>query len=169
MNYVDPLGLMSDGHHYVPKEIFGKLGLSKEASEIFKRSTTGGPIPGGHYYDGAHRNYNKAVGELMQDWFGKNGIEPSKMTREQAAEFLDVLSRPKDPRIREFLNHIGQKLGRSLVKKSGGFLCRKIPLVAPFLFLYDWRQGGFGHAFNEFSWPASDLWSEDCIFCQLSE
>ena len=39
-------------------------------------------------------------------------------------------------------------------------VCRKAPVIAIPLFLYDWSNGGLVHAFNNLVWPVSELWSQ---------
>lgn len=55
---------------------------------------------------------------------------------------------------------VTEKVGKKLFKKGAGFIARKFPIVAAGFFLYDWAQGGFGHAVNELTWPASELWTD---------
>lgn len=53
-----------------------------------------------------------------------------------------------------------KKAGKSLAKKGLGAVTRKVPLVGAMFFLYDWNEGGFGHAVNELVWPLSELWTD---------
>lgn len=47
------------------------------------------------------------------------------------------------------------------VKKTVLTVARKVPGVGQAMFLYDWKQGGFGHACNEALWPVSLIWNRE--------
>ena len=158
---VDPLGLAGGvGHHYIPKAVYGRFALPADAKNVFNRATTG-PIPGGHGWDKPHADYSRAVSEHMDDWIRRNNIDPSKMTSQQADDFLAEISKSKDPRISGFIKSLEKKMGKSLLRKGGGFICRKFPLIAVGFFVYDTADAGVGTAFNELVWPVSEIWSED--------
>ncbi len=54
---------------------------------------------------------------------------------------------------------VGEKAGKKIFKKLAKGLAKKAgPWVTIGFFLYDWHQGGLGHATNELTWPASLLW-----------
>ena len=53
----------------------------------------------------------------------------------------------------------------SLLKRGGGFVCRKFPVVAAGIFIYDLQNGGLEHAVNELIWPVSEAWSNKCAEC----
>ncbi|WP_460227958.1 hypothetical protein, partial [Aurantivibrio infirmus] len=160
VGYYDFYGL-AEGHHYVPKQVFKNMGLPSDAHKIFNKTTTG-PLPGGHGWSKEHRQYNQAVQEAMDSWLKDKGIDPKKMSSSQASDFLDHLSKSNDPRIKNFIDKLAKQAGKSLLKKTGGFVCRKFPLVAVGFFANDWHNGGFGHAVNELTWPISEAWSNDC-------
>jgi len=155
--YKDIEGL-AVGHHYVPKAVFTKLGLPKETLDVFDKATTGGPIPGGHIYDTAHREYNKAVAEAMSKWLKDNNINPKNLTPEQAGEFLKHLSMTNDPRIVNFIKDIEKRVGVKLMKKGVGFAVKKIPVISVGLFLYETSTDGLNDAVNSLLWPLSELW-----------
>ena len=95
----------------------------------------------------------------MSNWL-KKGIDPTKMTADQASNFMDILSKSKDPRITNFIKSLEKKMGKSLLKKGGGFVCRKIPVVGAGFFVYDFYEGGFGYAVDQQLWPLSEAWAE---------
>lgn len=47
-------------------------------------------------------------------------IDPSKMTKEQAEKFVDMVKRSPDFRIRAYLVRIAQKIGRFLCPPKSG-------------------------------------------------
>ena len=158
LRFVDELGL-AVGHHYVPKAVFKKLIFSNEAKEFFDKATTGGPIPGGHKWDMAHREYNKAVEEALVKWLKEKNINPYTMTKEEAGQFLKHLSNTNDPRIINFIKSIEKKAGTKLIKKGVGFAVKKLPLINVGIFAYVWYQEGFMKAVDDALWPASELWN----------
>ena len=151
--------------------------------KLFERTTTG-PIPGGHAFDRAHRQYNQQVIKMWKAWISKNEIQPSRMTVTQAKQFIQMVKRLKHPAIRTFLQCINQKIGGQVIKKGGNRLLkqggkrllkkvgkkvvagvlRKIPVVTVAYFFYDWYAGGLVYAGNELTWPVSEAWREDGIF-----
>ena len=88
------------------------------------------------------------------------------MTEQQARDFLDELSRSKDPRIRNFIKELERKMAQTLFRKGGGFICRKLPIVAEGLFAYDAYQHDISYATNELLWPASELWADEECGCE---
>lgn len=157
--FIDSDGLAAVGHHFVPKQVFKNLDLPAEAFDIFNK-TTSGKLPGGHGWSKAHKAYNEAVQQLMESWLKNGNIDPTKMSAKQAEDFLDALSKSNNPAIKNFIKEIEKQAGKKLLKKGGGFICRKIPVVAIGFFVYDYTQGGFAHAANELTWPASAIWND---------
>lgn len=87
------------GHHELPQAIYKKLPLPEETRKVFDEATTG-PIPSrGHRWDSAHRDYNEAVGELIENFMAKNNVRPEQMTPEQAESLLKAVRESPDPRI----------------------------------------------------------------------
>jgi hypothetical protein len=75
--------------------------LSEAAREVFEGSTTG-PIPGGHNYGEGHRDYNEGVKDLWDKHVTQNKIDPAKMTKKQAEDFVSEVKRCSDPRVRRY-------------------------------------------------------------------
>lgn len=87
------------GHHELPQAIYKKLPLPEETRKVFDEATTG-PIPSrGHRWDSAHRDYNEAVGELIENFMAKNNVRREQMTPEQAESLLKAVRESPDPRI----------------------------------------------------------------------
>ena len=92
-----------DGHHYVPRAVVRNSGISDEAKEVFEKRTTGPLIETrSNQWDQAHRDYNKAVGEALDQYLKQNETDPGKMTAAQAREFLGKIFESPDPRIRNY-------------------------------------------------------------------
>src|SRR5262249_30920143 len=85
------------GHHVVPRSEALSRGdlLSDDAAEYFGRTSIGEGFlndmkdrDNPHKFNAAHRAYNAAVGDELDDYIAKNNISPAnKMTRAQAVEF----------------------------------------------------------------------------------
>ncbi len=137
----DPIG----GHHRVPHEITNGLlqhaGLSRDAAEVFRSSTTGwAKGVASHGWSVAHKLYNGAVAYEFARWRRAQGItDLAKMTGDQASAFVQSLARSRNPLVRQFLKAhekvVGQvlaggevsaidaewRLARSRFTRSGGF------------------------------------------------
>jgi hypothetical protein len=70
----------------------------------------------GHRWDKHHAEYNKAVKEMWDKWIKECGIDPVKMTPDQALYFVMKVMRSEDRRIANFLANIAQARGVSLVQ-----------------------------------------------------
>lgn len=68
---------------------------------------------------------------INEDGTGSHGSDPSKLKNKNILGYL-------------------AKKGFKVVLKCG----------APVFFIYDWNDGGFGHAVDELTWPVSEAWSE---------
>ena len=103
-----------EGHHIVPRSIWKDLGLPEDAIGVLNNAVTG-PISG-HRWDKHHAEYNKAVKEMWDKWIKECGIDPAKMTPDQALHFVMKVMRSEDRRIANFLANIAQARGVSLVQ-----------------------------------------------------
>lgn len=176
VNFLDPSGF-GDGHHFIPKAVFGKYELSEEAYVIFNKATTG-EIPGGHGWSKDHKLYSEAIQEYWGRWIKQIGItDTGKMTKDQAEYFVELIKNSEDERIKSFLSAIDEKICKGAVKevseesaeriikyeskkvaKEGSEkifkkFFKKIPIVAPFFILYDYKEGGGWNAVNGLTWP----------------
>jgi len=120
------------GHHYTPRQLFRRLGLPLKTRLAFENAVSGplglrivDPITGKaitqHRWDRAHREYNRAVGELFMmflDGLEARGITPQQMTPAHAQEFRKRLYLSQDPRIRSYLD--GIRLLRRLRRLRSG-------------------------------------------------
>ena len=52
-------------------------------------------------------------------------------------------------------------MAKKLGKKTVEAVFAKVPIVLVATAAYDTYQGGVGHAFNEATWPLSELWGEE--------
>ncbi|MDQ2084304.1 hypothetical protein RA307_29305 [Xanthobacteraceae bacterium Astr-EGSB] len=101
------------GHHEAPRAVFKDWELKPETRAILDRSTTG-RLPGilvrrdidgtpmGHYWNKAHREYNKAVKELAKNFLVRQAINPENMNPSHAIDLLREIRQSGDPRIRDF-------------------------------------------------------------------
>jgi hypothetical protein len=91
------------GHHYVPGAVVRSRGVSEEAKEVFEKSRTG-PLDDvrSNKWDEAHRTYNKAVGQALDEYLLEKGIRAEDMMAEQAREFLGRIFESPDLRIRNY-------------------------------------------------------------------
>jgi hypothetical protein len=91
----------ADGHHWVPKAVYGKYSLRPETKKVFDNSTSG-PLADDsvNRWTVEHRNYNAAVNEAFTAYMKKNSISADQMTPDQAQEILEGVKGSFDPRIR---------------------------------------------------------------------
>jgi hypothetical protein len=77
----------ADGHHWVPKAVYGKYSLRPETKKVFDNSTSG-PLADDsvNRWTVEHRNYNAAVNEAFTAYMKKNSISADQMTPDQAQE-----------------------------------------------------------------------------------
>jgi len=60
-----------------------------------------------HEYDGFHREYNRATGELLKRFMGEQNIsEPEQITPDHARAVLKAIAESEDPRIRLYREFI---------------------------------------------------------------
>jgi hypothetical protein len=109
MHWVDPDGLDTVGHHYVPESVTRKLPISDEVAEVFNKTTTGWPdgvTP--HQYSSAHADYNEAVEKEFRAWAKKKGWKSdsaikANMTAGHAKQFVEHVKSSSIPEIRDFI------------------------------------------------------------------
>ena len=99
------------GHHWYARHFYQNHPFSREVKSIF-RSATSGPLvrrlysqrrqkwlSHGYGYDDPHRQYDRAVDELVKKYMSDRGISAQQMTPAQAYEVLDLVKKSPDPRI----------------------------------------------------------------------
>lgn len=112
LGYVDPLGLAPNfiiyynaraesGHHLFPQSLWRRADLPNSVKEIFNRSTI--KPAGRHGWSRAHARYNSAVDDLFDGFCKSNKIDPSKMTDQNAKDFIEEIRNSDIPAIRDFL------------------------------------------------------------------
>jgi len=99
------------GHHELPQSIFRQWDLPSETRRVFDEASTGKLPDGrtdldgvlkGHYWDEEHRQYNAATRELSERFFKERGIEPNRMTPDQANDLLKEIRESENPKIRDY-------------------------------------------------------------------
>jgi RHS repeat-associated protein len=106
--WIDPTGLAPAGHHYVPNIVRGMPGLSPAAKSVFDGATTG-PLDTPNLnqgYSTEHRAYDPAVRRLFDEYTKGSGIDPGKMTADQARGFIQQVRQSKDAAIRPFIENV---------------------------------------------------------------
>jgi hypothetical protein len=112
--------------------LFRKLGLPFETRLAFEQAVSGplgirtvDPIAkkvlAQHQWDKAHRQYNRAVGELFMmylDALEIRGIAPGQMTPAHAEEFRKLIFQSQDPRIKGYLDKIHLLRGLRLLRRN---------------------------------------------------
>jgi hypothetical protein len=111
----------ANGHHYVPRAVLKDLKISDEARKVFETAKTGKLYDlRSNQWDLYHRQYSKAVKELLKEHLVKNGIRPEKMTGAQAYEFLPRLFGSTDSRIKDYnLGIQMRELMQRLLRRGG--------------------------------------------------
>jgi hypothetical protein len=106
------------GHHWYARHFYRRYPFSRETRRVF-RNATSGPLVSrlwsrrrnewlvhGRGYDRAHREYDRAVDELMTRYMRERGITAQQMTPTQAHDVVELIKRSDDPRIRSFVRTI---------------------------------------------------------------
>jgi hypothetical protein len=101
------------GHHWVTIKIFEKRNFSDEVKAFFDDARSG-PLadPRVNYNTEAHRAYNDAVNELLDQFLKKNNITKEQMTLAQAEELVQEVKSSTKPVIREFVMKINREVLR---------------------------------------------------------
>ena len=160
-NYTDPSGLHW-GHHIVvgpirklvPKDaldVFNSLD-ARITNDAYRRHNFG------TFNHITHKQYNFAVIKEFENFVNKNGINPKKMTADQAKDFVNHLKNlPASSLIKKFNKGVqaaadaaklaskaAAKSGK-LVKaaKDGGKLAKAIPGVGVFFAVAGWGMDGY--------------------------
>jgi hypothetical protein len=103
----------ADGHHWVTRKIFEKRNFSDEVKAFFDDAKSG-PLadPKVNYNTEAHRAYNDAVNELLDQFLKKNNITEEQMKLAQAEELVQEVKSSTNPVIREFVMKINREVLR---------------------------------------------------------
>lgn len=160
-NYTDPSGL-----HWGPHIVVGPIRklVPKDALDVFNsldaRITNDAYRQHnfGTFNEITHKQYNFAVIKEFEDFVNKNGINPKKMTADQAKHFVNHLKNlPASSLIKKFNKGVqaaadaaklaskaAAKSGK-LVKaaKDGGKLAKAIPGVGVFFAVAGWGMDGY--------------------------
>jgi hypothetical protein len=106
------------GHHWYAKHFYLRQPFSRETRRVFRNATSGPLIDRvwsrrrnawlshGRGYDRAHREYDRAVDELVTKYMHERGITAQQMTPAQAHEVVELIKKSEDPRIRSFVRTI---------------------------------------------------------------
>jgi hypothetical protein len=106
------------GHHWYARHFYRRYPFSRETRSVFRNATSGPLISRlwsrrrnewlvhGRGYDRAHREYDRAVDELMKKYMHERRITAQQMTPAQAHEVVELIKKSEDPRIRSFVRTI---------------------------------------------------------------
>jgi hypothetical protein len=107
-----------DGHHWYAKQFYRRYPFSRETRRVF-RAGTSGPLTShlwsrrrnewishGRGYDRLHREYDRAVDELVNGYMRDRKISAQQMTPAQARETIELIQKSTDPRIQTFVRNI---------------------------------------------------------------
>lgn len=95
----------ADGHHFVPRGIFGKekYDFPADTLKALEAETTGRlKDPSSNFFDKMHREYNDAVEEALDRFIRRNNIGKGQMTPDEARIFASEIRKSEEPRIRQF-------------------------------------------------------------------
>lgn len=114
-SWVDVAGV---GHHWYAKRFYRRYPFSEETRRVF-RAGTSGPLTShlwsrrrndwirhGRGYDRPHREYDRAVDELVNGYMRDRKISAQQMTPAQAREVIELIQKSTDPRIQTFVKNI---------------------------------------------------------------
>jgi len=110
--------LAGPGHHWFAKHFYRRYQFSRETRRVFRNGTSGHLaarlwsrrrnewLSHGRGWDRAHREYDRAVEELVERYMKDRRITAPQMTPVQAHEVLDLIQKSEDPRIRPYVKMI---------------------------------------------------------------
>lgn len=114
-DWVDVAGV---GHHWYAKRFYRRYPFSEETRRVF-RGGASGPLTShlwsrrrnewmrhGRGYDRAHREYDRAVDELVNGYMRDRKISAQQMTPAQAREVIELIQKSTNPRIQSFVRNI---------------------------------------------------------------
>jgi len=90
LDYVDPLGLVTPGHHEFPQSVWrGLSNLSKNASKLWDEAVIKPANP--HGWNKPHAAYNRIARKAWDKFCKANKSDVENMSKETAQDFLDYL------------------------------------------------------------------------------
>ena len=105
INIIDPAGLEGVGHHWVPQFIWQSIPLPDDVKRVFDKAVSGATEPP-HNFRGGHSKYNKAVGELWNDFVSSMNKPLCEYTIADAHEFIYKVGSSENPDIYKFNERI---------------------------------------------------------------
>jgi hypothetical protein len=118
-NYWIPWADYAAGHHWMAKEIYNRYNFSEATRKVFADATSG-PLARQarserqvfkHQFDNAHRDYSRAVEELLLKYMSDRMISAHQVTPDQAREIIRAIRQSDDLRIQRYVQMI-KTLGR---------------------------------------------------------
>jgi RHS repeat-associated protein len=175
VHYLDTLGLSKcDSLRNVVRDLRDKINRKKETignlkakiqERIGEKKENPGRLPGKHQPGMQPRDSRQG-----HEWL----IEKDKAKLAEHEALLSVLESEiaavglrlteclaKEKLEKELRDKAIEKCVKKGAKKTVKAVCTKVPIIGAGFFIYDWSQGGFGHAVDEAVWPASELWNGD--------
>jgi hypothetical protein len=108
-----PFQKYGKGHHWVTKKIFTKRNFSNEVKAFFDNARSGALAdPKVNHNTEAHRAYNDAVSNLLDEFLKKNSLTEEQMTAAQAEKFVQEVKNSSVPVIRNFVLKINREVLR---------------------------------------------------------
>jgi hypothetical protein len=113
--WVDVAG---DGHHWYARQFYRRYPFSRETRMVFRAGTSGPLTPElwsrrrnewikhGRGYDRLHREYDRAVDDLVNGYMRDRKISPQQMTPAQAREVIALIQKSTHPHIQTFVRNI---------------------------------------------------------------
>jgi hypothetical protein len=114
------------GHHWVLRKHF--KGMQPETKKVFNRATSG-EVPLGvrdsiegktryHRWDDAHRKYDKAADNLINDFAQAQGVARNDLTPAHANQILNLVANSQVPHIKDYREFI-LRLARMFALRTG--------------------------------------------------
>lgn len=107
------------GHHWMARRVYNKYNFSEATRKVFTDATSG-PLARQarserqafkHQYDNAHRDYSRAVEEVLLKYMSDKMIGADQVTPDQAREIIRAIRQSDDLRIQRYVRMI-KTLGR---------------------------------------------------------
>ena len=123
-------------------------GLAPEAYGVFTGDTTG--LLESHGWSVPHKEYNSAVGAMLDDFMRARSISPGAMTASEAQEFVSLVRGSTNPAVGGFLRGLVPRAGVAI--GAAGFLmqlpdalqaaeCERATGISRWAFLNNWWFG----------------------------
>jgi RHS repeat-associated protein len=102
------------GHHFIPRQIFGKWDPASYARQLAEKFTSGPLVDKSkNFNDALHRAYNSQTAKIIENYLEKNGKSAEQLTKEDFKEIAEEI-KAAGGAIEEFSNRLASDASSEL-------------------------------------------------------